>query len=74
MFNRKMKFVDGWSVTRNPNKFNGDVMLSLGTSNSSYKKNRSMRVLDNFKERATIRLTKDTARELCATIMKQFNE
>ena len=72
MFKRKPKIVDGWSVTGNPNKFNGEVMLGLGSSTNVFKKD-DKRTCD-FKELVTIRLNEDDARKLCATIMDYFDK
>ena len=72
MFKRKPKIVDGWSVTGNPNKFNGDVMLGLGSSTRLSKKG-DRRSCD-FKELVTIRLNKEDARKLCETIMEYVSE
>lgn len=72
MFKRKPKIVDGWSVTGNPNKSNGDVMLGLGSSTRLSKKG-GRRNCD-FEELVMIRMDKDEARELCATIMKYFDK
>lgn len=72
MFKRKPKIVDGWSVTANPNKFNGDVILGLGSS-TRLSKNGNRRDCD-FKEQVTIRLNKDDAHKLCKTIMEYFGE
>ena len=68
MFIRKPKIVDGWSVTRNPNKFDGDVILSLG----SFKKDKVLKWI--IKEKVSIRLNKDTARKLCSAILELFDE
>ena len=68
MFIRKPKIVGGWSVTRNPNKFDGDVILALGP----FKKDKVLKWV--IKEQVAIRLDKDAARKLCATIMGCFDE
>ena len=68
MFIRKPKIVDSWSVTRNPNKFDGDVILALG----SFEKDKILKWV--IKEKVAIRLNKDMARKLCAAIMETFNE
>ena len=68
MFIRKTKIANGWSVTVNPKKFDGEVILSLG----SYKKGDVL--MGNINDDASIRLDKDAARKLCAAIMKPFDE
>ena len=72
MFNRKPKVVSGWSVTTNPNKFDGDVILGLGSFNELSKKGGRRNC--GFEDYVTIRLNKDEACKLCEAIMKPFTE
>lgn len=72
MFNRKPKIVNGWSVTTNPNKFDGNIMLGLG-SHAKSAKTADIQKWD-YKDRMVIYLTKDEARKLCETIMEYVNE
>ena len=68
MFNKKPRFVDSYSVTRNPNKFGQDIILSLGNTKPDT-------VLGTIlKEEVMVRLDKDAARRLCGTIMGYFDE
>lgn len=68
MFIRKPKMVDCWSVTKNPNKFDEDIILSLG----SFKKDKILKWV--VKKKVAIRLSKDAARKLCESIMELVDE
>lgn len=68
MFKRKSKIVSGWSVTCNPKKFDGEVILSLG----SYKKRKVFNGI--IEDEVSIRLDEDQARKLCKAILMPFNE
>ena len=68
MFNAKPKTGYGWSVTRNPNKFNGDVILGLGP----FKKDKTFGWV--VRERIEIRLDKDSALALRDVLTEIIDE